>query len=45
LSGILPWEETMRRVENGWPRHNLSIDTPGWQYDSQLQIWIGPGRT
>jgi len=42
LSGILPWSETMRRVENGWPRHNLSIDSPGWQYNPQLQIWNGP---
>jgi sugar/nucleoside kinase (ribokinase family) len=44
LSGILPWDETMHRVENGWPRHNLSIDTAGWQYNSQLQMWIGPGH-
>jgi sugar/nucleoside kinase (ribokinase family) len=44
LSGILPWRETIRRVESGWPRHKLSIDTPGWQYNSQLQMWIGSGR-
>jgi sugar/nucleoside kinase (ribokinase family) len=44
LSGILPWDDTMRRVEKGWARHDLSIDTPGWQFDAQRQIWIGPAQ-
>ncbi len=42
LSGILPWNETMRRVENGWARRSLSIDAPGWRFDSRFHMWVGP---
>ncbi|MEJ2570905.1 MAG: carbohydrate kinase family protein [Anaerolineales bacterium] len=42
LSGILAWDETMQRVAAGWSRRSLSIDAPGWRFDSQSQIWIGP---
>ena len=44
LSGILPWKEIMRRVDGGWDRRGLSVDAPGWHFDSQLNIWIGPAR-
>jgi hypothetical protein len=30
LSGIRPWDETLRRVERGWPRHELTLTLPGW---------------
>jgi sugar/nucleoside kinase (ribokinase family) len=42
LSGIRTWEETTRRVANGWERRSLRIDSPDWQFDSARHIWRGP---
>jgi sugar/nucleoside kinase (ribokinase family) len=39
LSGIRPWEETMERVAGGWQRHELSLETPGWRFDDDNQLW------
>jgi sugar/nucleoside kinase (ribokinase family) len=40
LSGLRPWDETLQRVKDGWPRHQLELDAPGWEFDGQHQIWI-----
>jgi len=45
LGGIRSWEETWRRVQAGWPRHDLTLDAPGWRYDDQHHVWIGPCNT
>ena len=42
LSGVRPWEETWRRVESGWARHELCLDAPGWHFDDLYKIWVGP---
>lgn len=42
LSGIRSWKQTMVRISNGWERHSLTINTPGWEFDSTNQMWIGP---
>lgn len=42
LSGIRPWEETMRRVHGGWRRHELRLTTPGWHFAETHQQWVGP---
>lgn len=42
LSGVRPWEETWRRVESGWARHELRLDAPGWRFDDRRQVWVGP---
>lgn len=39
LSGIRPWDETMNRIQNGWPKRHLSPDAPGWAFDDQHQLW------
>ncbi len=44
LSGIRPWEETLRRVASGWERRPLSLDAPGWHFDASLQLWVGEAR-
>jgi sugar/nucleoside kinase (ribokinase family) len=44
LSGVRPWDETMRRVAGGWQRHKLQLETPGWRFDEQHQLWIGEGH-
>ena len=41
LSGIRPWEETMRRVHGGWRRHELRLTTPGWHFAETYQQWVG----
>jgi sugar/nucleoside kinase (ribokinase family) len=39
VSGIRPWEETQRRIAAGWPRHPLTLEAPGWQFDPAHQLW------
>jgi sugar/nucleoside kinase (ribokinase family) len=45
LSGVCPWEETWRRVESGWARHELALEAPGWRFDDRHQMWVGPYRS
>ncbi len=42
LSGVRPWEETWRRVESGWARHELCLDAPGWHFDDYM-LWAAKG--
>ena len=42
LSGIRPWDETWDRVRGGWARHDLALEAPGWHFDDQHQLWVGP---
>lgn len=41
LSGVLPWDDTWRRIESGWKRHAVSISDPGWHFDALHNIWVG----
>ena len=43
LSGIRPWEETLRRVKDGWARHPLTVQARGWRFEASHQVWVGPG--
>ncbi len=43
LSGIRSWEATLARVTVGWPRHLVLLDTPGWKFDDNTQLWVGQG--
>jgi hypothetical protein len=29
----------MERVAGGWQRHELSLETPGWRFDDDNQLW------
>lgn len=42
LSGVKSWDETQGRVAAGWPRSPVTIDAPGWVWDEQVQLWVGP---
>ncbi len=44
LSGIRPWDATLRRVAAGWARHSLTLDAPGWRFDAERQMWVGEAR-
>ncbi|MCS7178493.1 MAG: carbohydrate kinase family protein [Anaerolineae bacterium] len=39
LGGIRSWEDTWRRVAEGWPRRSLDLSAYGWDYDPQHQFW------
>jgi hypothetical protein len=38
---VRSWDETLRRVAAGWPRHDLRLDAPGWRFDTQAGLWRG----
>ncbi len=41
-SGIRTWEETRQRLAGPWPRREMALDSPGWRFDPQSQIWMRP---
>jgi sugar/nucleoside kinase (ribokinase family) len=43
LSGVRPWDETMRRVAGDWARRDLHLDAPGWQFDEGYRLWVRIG--
>ena len=45
LSGVRPWDETMRRVASGWERHTLDLKPAGWQFDNDRQLWHKKGNS
>jgi len=42
VSGVRFWDETIARVQAGWPRRPLEFDDPGWYFDHTRQLWVGP---
>ncbi len=45
LSGIRPWDETLRRVADGWVQHELDIEVPGWHFEDEHQLWVAEVRS
>jgi sugar/nucleoside kinase (ribokinase family) len=45
LSGIRPWDETLRRVADGWLQHELDIEVPGWHFEDEHQLWVAEVRS
>ncbi len=43
LGGLRSWEATRARMAAGWPRRELSLAAPGWHWEPERQLWIGPG--
>jgi sugar/nucleoside kinase (ribokinase family) len=39
LSGVRNWDETQQRIAKGWPRHNLTLQSPGWRFDPAQALW------
>jgi sugar/nucleoside kinase (ribokinase family) len=39
VSGVRPWDEMWHRVKDGWMRHALSLDAPGWCLDPRHHLW------
>jgi sugar/nucleoside kinase (ribokinase family) len=42
LSGVRGWEETLARIEAGWARLPLELESPGWMWDGGTAVWYGP---
>jgi sugar/nucleoside kinase (ribokinase family) len=42
LSGICTWEETARRLADGWERRHVELNAPGWHFDPTSGLWRGP---
>ncbi|NDJ77287.1 MAG: carbohydrate kinase family protein [Chloroflexi bacterium] len=42
LSGVRSWEDTQARIAAGWARAPLTINAPGWEWDKNWQVWVGP---
>jgi len=42
VSGVRSWDETIARVQAGWPRRPLKFDDPGWYFDDVRRLWVGP---
>jgi sugar/nucleoside kinase (ribokinase family) len=40
LSGVRNWDETQERISRGWPRHALTLQSPGWHFDPVQSLWI-----
>ncbi len=41
-SGVRTWEETIQRMQHGWPRRNHIAPKAGWRWDAEMGVWIGP---
>ena len=44
LSGLRSWEDTLARIRAGWQRLPVILAAPGWSWDEEDQIWVGPAR-
>jgi sugar/nucleoside kinase (ribokinase family) len=42
LSGLRSWEDTLARVKAGWERLDFNLALPGWNWDKNKQVWVGP---
>jgi len=39
LSGVRSWEETMQRIDAGWPKKQLDLRQAGWAFDPIQKLW------
>jgi hypothetical protein len=42
LGGVRGWEETLARIEAGWARMPLELESFGWVWDDRIAVWRGP---
>ena len=42
LGGVQSWESTLARIRAGWARLPLNLDQPGWVWDEEHAVWLGP---
>ena len=42
LNGVRSWNDTVSRLNAGWPQADLALTDAGWRRDDQIGIWRGP---
>jgi sugar/nucleoside kinase (ribokinase family) len=42
LSGVRDWASIHARVRAGWPRREPSLELPGWTWNDDTQLFVGP---
>jgi sugar/nucleoside kinase (ribokinase family) len=42
LGGLQGWQQTWKRLKDGWPRRGLGFNLPGWRPAAEPGIWLGP---
>jgi sugar/nucleoside kinase (ribokinase family) len=42
LSGVRSWDDTQARIRSAWARAPLAIDSPGWRWEPDRALWVGP---
>lgn len=42
ISGILSWDETVKKIDAGWTKNPLGVKERGWRWDAQGQRYHGP---
>jgi sugar/nucleoside kinase (ribokinase family) len=45
LSGLRSWNDTRERIASGWEQAPAAVDDPGWKWDADKRMWIGPQET
>jgi sugar/nucleoside kinase (ribokinase family) len=43
LSGLCSWEATLDRIQQGWKKHPLQVDAPGWVWEAESDLWVREG--
>ncbi len=38
-SGVRTWDQTRARLASPWPRREISLTSPGWEFDPQSHLW------
>jgi sugar/nucleoside kinase (ribokinase family) len=42
VSGVPAWAQVQERIRSNWPRRGVQLKLPGWRWDADRSIWIGP---
>ncbi|MEM7345993.1 MAG: carbohydrate kinase family protein, partial [Chloroflexota bacterium] len=41
-SGVPLWETVQQRIEAGWAQLPVSLPLPGWVWNEDERLWVGP---
>ncbi len=41
-SAVPPWKVAQQRLADGWPQRAVSLSLPGWRWDAEAGLWVGP---
>jgi sugar/nucleoside kinase (ribokinase family) len=41
-SAVPPWKTVQQRLADGWRHRAVSLALPGWRWDAEAGLWVGP---